>query len=76
MKMTVVNKRIKVGDIEISGVGSSSIVLIGDSEVITSSSYFDTPADSLVFSRQIPLRPPVKEALTGGGTDDQGGLQN
>ncbi|RCW51243.1 spore germination protein PD [Paenibacillus prosopidis] len=61
MKMTIVNKSIKIGNLEIKGVGSSSVVLIGDTESITSSSYFDTPADSLIFSPHIPLKP-VKKA--------------
>jgi spore germination protein PD len=60
MKMTVVNKRLKVGEIEVGGLGSSSVVLIGDTDIITSSSYFDTPEDSLIFSRQIPVKPPEK----------------
>lgn len=57
MKMTVTNKCIRVGSIKISGVGSASIVLIGDAEVITSSSRFDTPADSFVYSPNVPLNP-------------------
>ncbi|MDF2963714.1 MAG: hypothetical protein K0S39_5449 [Paenibacillus sp.] len=63
MKMTVTNKSIRVGAVEIGGVGNSSIVLIGDAEVITSTSYFDTPADSLIYSPQIPLIP-VNEPST------------
>jgi spore germination protein PD len=55
MNMTVRNESIRVGDIQIGGVGSSSVVLIGDTEVITSSSVFDTPASSLVYSPKIPL---------------------
>ncbi|NOU97366.1 hypothetical protein GC093_29660 [Paenibacillus sp. LMG 31456] len=57
MKMTVNNKCIRVEVIDIGGVGNSSIVLIGDAEVISSISHFDTPADSLVFSPNIPLNP-------------------
>ncbi|UQZ82162.1 putative spore germination protein GerPD [Paenibacillus konkukensis] len=57
MKMTVNNKCIHVGNIKVGGVGSASVFLIGDAEVITSTSYFDTPADSLVYSPNIPLYP-------------------
>lgn len=63
MKMTIVNKNIKVGNIEIKGVGSSSVVLIGDIELISSSFYFDTPADSLIFSPHVPLKPVKKSNL-------------
>lgn len=61
MKMTVTNKCIRVGDMKISGVGSASLVLVGDAEVIASSSYFDTPADSLIFNPHVPLIPVRKE---------------
>ncbi|MCL6606341.1 MAG: spore gernimation protein GerPD [Paenibacillus sp.] len=57
MKVTIVNKIIKIGNIEIKGLGSSSVVLIGDTESISNSSYFDTPADSLIFSPHLPLKP-------------------
>ncbi|MCR8635362.1 MULTISPECIES: hypothetical protein [Paenibacillus] len=57
MKMTVNNKCIHVEIIDIGGVGSSSVVLIGDAEVISSLSYFDTPPDSLVYNPSIPLSP-------------------
>lgn len=63
MKMTVTNKKIAVEEIEIGGVGSSSLVLVGDTEAITSSSIFDTPADSLIISPQVPLKP-VKRGQT------------
>jgi spore germination protein PD len=56
MKITIVNKSIKVGDIEIRGIGSSSVVLVGDTESITASSYFDTPADSLIFNPHVPFK--------------------
>ncbi|WP_028552809.1 hypothetical protein [Paenibacillus sp. UNC451MF] len=61
MKMTVKNKCIHVGDMKISGVGGASIVLVGDAETIANSSYFDTPANSLVFSPNIPLNPVHRE---------------
>ena len=63
MKMTVVNKKLTIGRIEIGGVGSSSIVLTGNADVITSYSYFDTPESSLIFGRPIPHKP----LETGGG---------
>ncbi|MFE5322988.1 spore gernimation protein GerPD [Paenibacillus sp. NPDC056579] len=57
MRMTVNNKCIQVGELVIEGVGSSSLVLVGDANVITSSSYFDTPASSFVQSLEVPLPP-------------------
>ncbi|MFH5185107.1 hypothetical protein ACHHV8_22055 [Paenibacillus sp. TAB 01] len=69
MRMTVKNKCIRVGSIKISGVGSSSLVLIGDAEVITCSSYFDTPADSLIYSPAVPLIPPFRELPAAAATD-------
>lgn len=57
MKLTVNNKQLCVGDLIAEGVGSSSLVLVGDANVITSYSYFDTPASSLIFSPEVPLNP-------------------
>ncbi len=62
MKFTVHNKKIKLGKIEIGGVGNSSIVLVGDTEVITCSSIFDTPSDSLIFSPHVPIKREKGEA--------------
>ena len=58
MKITIINKSIKIGDVEIQGVGSSSVVLIGDTETITSSSYFDTPEHALIFNPNVPFKQP------------------
>lgn len=58
MRMTVRNKQIAVGDIEIDGTDRSSLVFIGDTEVMTCSSIFDTPRHSLIMgSSKIPVRP-------------------
>jgi spore germination protein PD len=63
MKMSVTNKKITVEEIQVGGVGSSSLVLVGDTETITSSSVFDTPKDSLITSRQVPVKPINKKKL-------------
>ncbi len=60
MNMTVTNEKMTVGEVEVGDLLRSSIFLIGDTEVITCSSVFDTPADSLVFSPQIPLPRPSR----------------
>lgn len=56
MNFTVVNHELRVGDIRITGVASSSLFLIGDAEIITLSSIFDTPAESLIIGPFVPLR--------------------
>jgi spore germination protein PD len=57
MNFTVVNKDIKVGNIDIMGVSTSSILLIGDTKTITLSSSFDTPPESLIIGSIVPLSP-------------------
>lgn len=43
MELNVINRDISVGDIRIIGLGTSAMVLVGDSEVINCQSMFDTP---------------------------------
>ncbi|MEC0255741.1 spore gernimation protein GerPD [Paenibacillus lautus] len=57
MKMTVVNKELQVGSIRVTAISSSSVLLIGDTHVITSSSMYDTPSESLQISPLVPLSP-------------------
>ncbi|MDF2669967.1 MAG: spore gernimation protein GerPD [Paenibacillus sp.] len=57
MNMSVVNKEVQIGNIEVIGVSSSSVFLIGDTEIITLSSIFDTPPESLVIGPLVPLAP-------------------
>jgi len=61
MNFSVKNKKLKVMNVEIGGIGNASLFLIGDAEVITGSSIFDTPADSLLYSPKIPVFPPQSE---------------
>lgn len=51
----VENKQICVGDVRIVGVASASIFLIGDTEVISLSSMFDTPPESVIIAPFVPL---------------------
>jgi spore germination protein PD len=60
MNFTVINKQISVGNIRIVGVASSSVFLIGDTEVVTLSSMFDTPPESVTVGPLAPL--PAEEA--------------
>ncbi|MFC3768528.1 spore gernimation protein GerPD [Paenibacillus sp. GCM10012303] len=55
MKFSVENKELTVGSIQITGVASSSVLLIGDTKVITLSSIFDTPPESLIVGPIVPL---------------------
>jgi len=57
MNFQVYNRELDVGNIRISGVASSSLVLIGDTEVIQLASIFDTPAESLIVGPFVPLNP-------------------
>ncbi len=55
IEMNVTNHGLQVGSIHIVGVGSASVVLIGDTEAITASSVFDTPAESLIIGPLVPF---------------------
>ncbi|WP_036633453.1 hypothetical protein [Paenibacillus alginolyticus] len=55
LNLHVENKQLFVGDVRIIGVASSSIFLIGDTEVVSLSSMFDTPPESVIISPFIPL---------------------
>ncbi|SEM06515.1 spore germination protein PD [Paenibacillus sp. cl141a] len=55
MKMTVINKELRVGSIRITAISSSSVLLIGDTRVINSSSIYDTPSESLQITPLVPL---------------------
>ncbi|MBO8171736.1 MAG: hypothetical protein H0Z33_07595 [Bacillaceae bacterium] len=66
MKMTVRNKKLSVKEVEIGGVGGASLVLVGDTEEITTSAMFDTPSDSLIVSPEVPVKP-IKEDERDGG---------
>jgi len=57
LNFTVVNKNIQVGHIDIMGVSSSSVLLIGDTKTIALSSSFDTPPESLIIGPFVPLSP-------------------
>ncbi|USG68313.1 hypothetical protein NDK47_02300 [Brevibacillus ruminantium] len=55
--MTVTNHKLQVGSIQVNDVFRASLILIGDTDVMTCSMVFDTPADSLIFSPEIPIVP-------------------
>lgn len=50
MKLNVMNKQLSVGEIKVLTISSSSVFLVGDTQVINCSSVYDTPPDSLLPS--------------------------
>lgn len=59
MIFEVYNRNLCVGNLKITGVSSSSLVLVGDTETIQLASAFDTPAESLIIGPFVPLQPDV-----------------
>jgi spore germination protein PD len=55
MNFHVYNRDLHVGDIRVIGVSSSSILMVGDAEMIQLASAFDTPAESLIIGPFVPL---------------------
>ncbi|MDF2936595.1 MAG: spore gernimation protein GerPD [Paenibacillaceae bacterium] len=55
IEMNVTNQGLTVGSIHIVGVGSASVVLIGDTDTVTASSVFDTPPESLIIGPLVPF---------------------
>lgn len=54
-RLEVVNNILHVGQIKIIGVTNSSVVLIGDTEIVSASSIFDTPPESLQILPLVPF---------------------
>lgn len=59
MILKVENKALNVGSVKVTAVASSSVFLIGDTQVIYLSSVFDTPPESLIIGPLEPL--PLEE---------------
>lgn len=57
MNFHVYNRDLSVGNIRITGVASSSILMIGDTQTIQLASVFDTPPESLIIGPFVPLSP-------------------
>jgi spore germination protein PD len=56
MNFEVYNRELYVQNIKITGVASSSLVMVGDTETIQLASTFDTPAESLIIGPFVPLQ--------------------
>jgi spore germination protein PD len=57
MIFEVYNRDLCIGTIKIMAVASSSLVMVGDSEIIQLASAFDTPPESLIIGPFVPLEP-------------------
>ncbi|PGZ98341.1 spore gernimation protein GerPD [Bacillus pseudomycoides] len=55
MNFTVINHEIKVGNIKSLGISSSALFLVGDANLIISSSILDTPFESVTGGPFVPL---------------------
>ncbi|SDJ87831.1 spore gernimation protein GerPD [Sediminibacillus albus] len=55
MRFEVHNWGVNVDNIQISGISSSSVLLIGDNEEINLQSFFDTPPESYIVGSLVPL---------------------
>jgi len=55
MNYTVYNRELCVQNLRITGVASSSLVLVGDTETVQLASAFDTPPESLIIGPFVPL---------------------
>ncbi len=55
MNFEVVNRDICVGHINVLGVSSSSVLMVGDTNSIQLTSLFDTPPESLIIGPFVPL---------------------
>ncbi len=59
MQMNIVNRDLSVGKIDITGVASSSLFLIGDTETIQQATVFDTPPESLIIGPPFEISTPI-----------------
>ena len=57
MDLQVINRELCVNTLDIRAVASSSLLLIGDANIIQLASTFDTPAESLLIGPFVPLTP-------------------
>ncbi len=57
MKVNIYNDELNVQHIDINGVSTSSLFIIGDVEHLQLASRFDTPPESYVFESVFPFGP-------------------
>ncbi|MCU6707706.1 spore gernimation protein GerPD [Paenibacillus sp. J5C_2022] len=64
MHFKVINHSLAVGEIDVFGVSSSSMLQVGDTEVVNLYSVFDTPPESVVIGPLAPYPEPGQESVT------------
>jgi spore germination protein PD len=57
MNLQVINRELCVDTMDVKAVSSSSLLLVGDANIIQLASTFDTPAESLIIGPFVPLTP-------------------
>ncbi|MGM0846811.1 MAG: spore gernimation protein GerPD [Bacillota bacterium] len=57
MDLQVINRELCVNTLNVDAVASSSLLLIGDANIIQLASTFDTPPESLIIGPFVPLTP-------------------
>ena len=57
MELNVTNREICVDYVQIIGISSASVFLIGDTETIQQGAAFDAPPESLIISPYVPFVP-------------------
>ncbi|WP_206109184.1 spore gernimation protein GerPD [Paenibacillus sp. HB172176] len=61
MQFKVINHCLSVGEIDILGLASSSMLQVGDTDQVALYSMFDTPPESVIVGPLAPLPPPEDE---------------
>jgi spore germination protein PD len=59
--VNICNGPLYVGSITLTGISSSSSLLIGDTESLQLHSFFDTPPESVIVGATASLSPPPEE---------------
>ncbi|HTG71685.1 MAG TPA: spore gernimation protein GerPD [Candidatus Udaeobacter sp.] len=55
---SVINHQLSVGQIEILGISSASMLQVGDTDTVSLYSMFDTPPESVIVGPMAPLPMP------------------
>ncbi|GGM25184.1 hypothetical protein GCM10011351_08610 [Paraliobacillus quinghaiensis] len=71
MYFEVHNWDLKVGNVDIKAVSSSSLFLVGDNDCMQLYSFYDTPPDSYIVGSLVPLSR-VGGVETANDTNNQG----
>lgn len=63
IRFKVINHSLAVGEIDVFGVSSSSMLQVGDTEFVNLYSVFDTPPESVVIGPLAPFPEPEQESI-------------